>query len=182
MSKIIAAINVTLDGFCDHTAVTPDEEIHYHYRALLQTAGLLLYGRITYQLMEFWPPLVKQPSGNKSMDDFAVIMDQAPKLVFSNTLKTLNWPSARLATESLEETVQKLRAEDGKDVLVCSRSLIIALLNRGLLDELQLCIYPVLAANGLPLFEKIKKRVELRYIKTKHFSGTGAMLVYYDAR
>ena len=182
MSKIIAAINVTLDGYCDHTAVTPDADIHEHYTELLQSASQILYGRITYQLMEFWPPLVKKPSGEKNLDDFARVIDKLPKLVFSNTVTALDWPSAQLATKSLEETVQQLRKENEKDVLVGSRSLIIALLNRGLLDELQLCIYPVLAAKGLPLFEKIKKRVEMKYIKTKHFPSSGAMLVYYDTR
>ncbi|MCZ7615761.1 MAG: hypothetical protein M5T52_19985 [Ignavibacteriaceae bacterium] len=73
MRKIIAAINMTLDGFCDHTAIIPDEEIHQHYADLLSNADAVLYGRITYQLMQFWQTLIKNPSGEKSMDDFAVL-------------------------------------------------------------------------------------------------------------
>lgn len=87
MRKLIAAINMTLDGFCDHTAVAPDEEIHQHYAELLDNGGAILYGRITYQLMQYWQPLIKNPSGEKSMDDFAVAIDKVPKIVFSRTLK-----------------------------------------------------------------------------------------------
>ena len=82
---------MTLDGFCDHTAINPDEEIHQHYEELLNNAGTILYGRITYQLMIFWQDLVKIPSGEKSMDDFAIAMDKIPKIIFSNTMKNVEW-------------------------------------------------------------------------------------------
>ncbi len=92
MRKLIAAINMTLDGFCDHTAVIPDEEIHQHYNELLSNADTLLYGRITYQLMEsYWPAVVKNPTGNKPMDEFAVLIDNISKIVFSRTLKNVDY-------------------------------------------------------------------------------------------
>ena len=75
MRKLIAAINMTIDGFCDHTVIIPDEEIRQHYADLLSNADAVLYGRITYQLMQYWQNLVKNPSGEKSMDDFAMAMD-----------------------------------------------------------------------------------------------------------
>ncbi|HET8964199.1 MAG TPA: dihydrofolate reductase, partial [Chitinophagales bacterium] len=81
MRKVIAAINMTLDGFCDHTAIIPDKEIHQHYADLLSNADTVLYGRITYQLMEFWRTLAENPLGEKSMDDFAIVMDKTPKIV-----------------------------------------------------------------------------------------------------
>jgi dihydrofolate reductase len=102
MRKIIAAINMTLDGFCDHTAVNPDDEIHEHYADLLRSAGIILYGRVTYQLMEFWKTVVSTPTGNKTMDEFAIVMDNTPKLVFSRTLKNVDWKSATLAKKDLE--------------------------------------------------------------------------------
>ena len=71
MAKLIAAINMTPDGFCDHAAMIADEEIHQHYTELLSNAGTLLYGRVTYQLMEYWRTVVKNPTGIKSMDEFA---------------------------------------------------------------------------------------------------------------
>src|SRR5690606_13264707 len=108
MGKIIAAINTTLDGICDHTAGIPDEEIHQHYAALIGNADAILFGRITYQLMEFWRTLVENSSGEKSMDDFAMAIDRIPKIVFSHTLKGVDWKSAKLAERSLEEEVIEL--------------------------------------------------------------------------
>ena len=169
---------MTLDGFCDHTVLIADEEIHQHYNELLRSADVILYGRITYQLMEFWPPLVKNPSGNRAMDEFAVAIDKIQKIVFSHTLKNVEWKTARLATRGLNEEVLTLKQEAGKDILVGSRSLIISLLNHNLIDEFQLCIQPIIAGKGLPLFENINSRVELTLLKTKTF-GCGAVIFYY---
>ncbi len=178
MRKIIAAINMTLDGFCDHTAGIPDEEIHQHYTDLLNNGGVILYGRITYQLMQFWPTLIQNPSGEKAMDDFAIAIDKIPKIVFSHTLKDTEWESAKLANQSIEAEVLKLKQQSGKDIFVGSRSLIIQLMKLNLIDEYQLCIHPVIAGGGLPLFENINERTILKLIKTKTFSG-GAILLYY---
>lgn len=82
MQKVIAVINMTLDGFCDHTAGIADEDLHQHYTELLNDAGVILYGRITYQLMQFWQTILKKPSGEKSMDDFAIAIDKISKIVF----------------------------------------------------------------------------------------------------
>ncbi len=152
MRKVIAAINMTLDGFCDHTAGLPDEEIHQHYTELLGQADLILYGRITYQLMEFWRTLLENPSDEKSMNDFAVAIGKIPKIVFSHTLKDVEWDSAKLSNKSLEEKVLELKQWPGRDVLVGSRSLIIQLMKLNLIDEYQLCVHPVVAGNGLSLF------------------------------
>src|SRR6476646_3299974 len=98
MRKVIAAMNITLDGFCDHTAGIADEEIHQHYTELLRSADAVLYGRITYQLMEYWRTVLNNPTGKKAMDDFAVAIDNTPKIVFSRTLKNVDWKSAKLAS------------------------------------------------------------------------------------
>lgn len=179
MRKVIAAINMTLDGYCDHTAITPDAEVHLHYAELLRSADLLLYGRITYQLMQFWQELAKHPSGDRSMDDFAVVMDSTPKLVFSRTLTAVDWHSATLATHPIDVEIQQRKPQPGKDIFVGCRSLILQLLKLGLLDELQLMIHPVIAGGGSPLFEKSNGRTELKLIKTKIFSG-GAATLYYE--
>jgi dihydrofolate reductase len=167
MRKVIAAINMTLDGICDHTVGIPDEDLHQHYAALLDDAGVLLYGRTTYQLMQFWQNLVKNPSGQKSMDDFAVSMDRIPKIVFSNTLKNTEWETAKLATKEIEKEVSELRIQPGKNILVGSRSLIIQLINLNLIDEFQICIYPMVEGKGLPLFDEIKDRTIFRLLKQK---------------
>lgn len=179
MRKVIAAINTTLDGVCDHTAGIPDEEIHQHYTELLDNSGVVLYGRITYQLMQFWQTLLKNPSGEKTMDDFARAIDKIPKIVFSHTLKNVEWDSATLANRALEEEVLELKQQPGKDILVGSRSLIIQLMKLNLIDEYQLCIHPVVAGGGLQLFEKLNDRTVLKLLKTKTFSG-GAVTLYYE--
>lgn len=169
---------MTVDGFCDHTAIIPDEEIHYHYSELLRNAGIILYGRITYQLMEYWPPFIKNPSGNKSMDEFAVVIDQIQKIVFSNTLKNLEWKSAKLATKNLADEISDLKQEKGKDVLIGSRSLIVEALNLGLVDEFQICVHPVIAGKGLSLLNNISNKIDLQLLQTKTFNS-GAVIFYY---
>jgi dihydrofolate reductase len=179
MRKVIAAINMTLDGFCDHTAGIPDEEIHYHYAGLLNNSGVVLYGRITYQLMQFWQTLLKNPSGEKSMEDFAIAIDKVQKIVFSHTLKSTEWDSAKLASKTINEEVIELKQKSGKDIFVGSRSLIIQLMKLNLIDEYQLMVHPVIAGSGLPLFENINEKTILNLIKTKTFSG-GAVTLYYE--
>jgi dihydrofolate reductase len=179
MRKLIAAINMTLDGFCDHTAVDADDEIHEHYADLLRSAGIVLYGRVTFQLMEFWKTLVENPTGNKTMDEFAIVMDNTPKLVFSRTLKNVEWKSATLAKKDLEAEVLELKQQPGKDIFVGSPSLIVALTKRNLIDEYQICIHPVIAGSGLPLFKDIQDSVNLKLLKTKTF-GLGAIILYYE--
>src|SRR3954447_15373134 len=118
MRKLIAAINIILDGFCDHTAMIADDEIHQHYNELLSNADNLIYGRITYQLMEsYWPTVVKNPTGNKPTDEFAVIIDDISKIVFSHTLKNVEWKNAKLAKGSIKEEVLELKQQAGKDIL-----------------------------------------------------------------
>ena len=179
MRKVIAAINMTIDGVCDHTVGLPDEEIHQHYTDLLDNAGLILYGRITYQLMQFWQTLLKNPSGEKSMDDFAIAIDKIPKIVFSHTMKNTGWDSAKLADQPIEQEVLALQRQPGKDILVGSRSLIMQLMKLNLIDEFQLCVHPVVAGSGMPLFETMNDRTVFKLAKTKTFGG-GAVTLYYE--
>jgi len=179
MRKVIAAINMTLDGFCDHTAIIPDDNIHQHYSELLKSGDIILYGRITYQLMEYWPTVIKNPTGNKAIDEFAVTMDNISKLVFSKTLKNLEWKTAKLAKGNLKEEVFALKQKPGKDILMGSPSLIIESLKQNLIDEFQLCVHPVLIGNGLPLFKNIQDRINLKLLRTKTFAS-GAVILYYE--
>lgn len=170
---------MTLDGFCDHTAGIPDEEIHQHYTELLSQGDAILYGRTTYQLMEFWRTLLENPSTEKSMNDFAAAIDKIQKIVFSRTIKNVEWESATLAKRELKEEVMELKQQSGKDIFVGSRSLIIQLINLGLIDEFQLCIHPVVAGKGLPLFENINDRTIFKLVKNKTFQN-GAIILYYQ--
>lgn len=179
MRKVIAAINMTLDGFCDHTAGIADDELHQHYSELLSSAGVLLYGRTTYQLMEYWRGVLENPTDNKSQNDFAVMIDKIPKIVFSHTLKWVDWESAKLATKDIKEEVLELKQQVGAAIFVGSPSLIVALTQLGLIDEYQLCIHPVILGKGLPLFKDISDSILLKLIKTKEFSS-GAIVLYYE--
>lgn len=178
MRKVIAAFNMTLDGICDHTTGIPSEGLHQHYADLLDSGGVVLYGRTTFELMQFWPTLLQNPSGKKTMDDFAVAIDQIPKLVFSNTLKETNWATAALADAPLTDKVRELKTQPGKDILIGSRSLIIQLLNSGLVDEFQICVHPVIEGKGLKLFEEIAGQVQLKLLGTKVLDSGAVVLGY----
>ena len=133
MGKLIAAINMTLDGYCDHTAMIADDDLHQHYTDLLRSAGAVLYGRITYQLMEaYWPEVVEKPTGNKATDDFAVAIGDVPKIVFSRTLnnvepKGIGWKNVKLTKRGIKEEALELREQKGKDIFLGSPSVIAAL-------------------------------------------------------
>lgn len=170
---------MTLDGFCDHTAVIADDELHQHYNELLSSAGIVLYGRITYQLMEYWATVVKNPTGNKSLDDFAVTMDHIPKIVFSHTLKNVEWESAKLAKRDVKEEVLALKQQTGKSILVGSPSLIVELMKLDLIEEYQLCVHPIVLGKGLPLFKYINDSINLSLLKTKTFTS-GAIVLYFE--
>lgn len=170
---------MTLDGICDHTTGVPDADLHQHYAGLLDNAGVLLYGRTTYQLMQFWQSLLEKPSGQKSMDDFALSIDRIPKIVFSKTLEETGWASAQLSSKEPAKEVAELKQQPGKDILIGSRSLIIQLINLQLIDEFQLCIHPMIEGKGLPLFDKIEDQTIFKLTNTKIF-GSGAIVLYYE--
>jgi dihydrofolate reductase len=179
MRKVIAAINMTLDGVFDHTAVQPNEEVHQHYTDLLNDSDAIIYGRITFELMKYWQTVLKDPSEEKSMNDFALAIDKIPKIVFSNKLKDADWDTARLATQDIEKEVLAMKESLGKDILLGSRSMIIQLMKWDLIDEYQFCVHPLIAGKGLSLFEEMNDRIALKLLKTKIFSG-GAIILYYE--
>jgi dihydrofolate reductase len=179
MRKLIAGINMTLDGFCDHTAVIADDVLHQHYNDLMHSADTLLFGRITYQLMEnAWPPIVENPTGDKPMDDFAILIENVSKIVFSRTLKKVDWKNATLKKEIVKEEILELKRQEGKNILVGSPSVLVALTQLDLIDEYQLCLHPVVLGKGLPLFNNIRERIDLKLLKTKTLAS-GAVVLYY---
>ena len=176
MTKLIAAMNMTLDGFCDHTSMGADDEIHQHYTDLLRDADAIIYGRKTFELMEFWPPLVANPTGIKAMDDFAVAMDEVHKLVYSRTLRAVEWKTAELKGEIVAGEIVDLKQRSSKNIYVGSPSMIVQLGNLGLVDEYQLAIHPTIVGSGLPLFKNITERIDLKLFKSKSFD-CGAVIL-----
>lgn len=179
MPRLIAAINMTLDGYCDHTSGIADEEIHAHYNDLLRNMGGLLYGRVTYELMEeFWPNIVANPTGEPAFDDFARLIDEIPKYLFSRTRTEAPWRNTTLRHALVREEIVALKAAADKDLGAGSPSLIVQLLKMGLVDELQLCIHPVIAGGGLALFKDIQQRMDLIHAWSKPLR-CGAMVQAY---
>lgn len=179
MRKLIAAMNMTLDGFCDHTAMSADDEVHRHYAELLRGADTIIYGRKTFGLMEFWPTLLKNPSGNKAMDEFAVAMDEVHKIVYSRTLENVEWKTAELKRELVRDEIVELKQRPGKPIFVGSPSMIVQLGNLGLIDGYQIAIHPTVAGSGLPLFKNVADSIDLTLLKTKRFD-CGAVAFYYE--
>ena len=170
---------MTLDGYCDHTAMSADDEIHQHYTDLLNDADAIIYGRITYQLMEYWRSVVENPTGNPAMDDFAAAIDGIQKIVYSRTLENVDWKNTELKREIVKDEILGLKQRAGKDLFVGSPSLIVALTQLGLVDEYQLGLQPTVVGSGLVLFKNIEERVDLKLLKTKTF-GCGAVFLYYE--
>ena len=179
MRRLIAAMNTTLDGFCDHTVMDADDEIHQHYTDLLRDAGLVIYGRITYQLMEYWRSVVENPTGNEADDDFAAAMNAIPKIVYSRTLPDVDWEGTELKREIDKDEILELKRQAGKSIVVGSPSLIVQLGNLGLIDEYQLGVHPIVIGHGLPLFKNVTERIDLKFLRAKTFKR-GAVILYYQ--
>jgi dihydrofolate reductase len=169
---------MTLDGFCDHTVMIADDELHEHYTELLRTADTLLYGRVTYQLMEYWRSVVANPTGNKATDDFAHVIDNCSKIVYTRTLEGVDWRNTELKRELDAGEIAALKQRSGNNILVGSPSLIVQFANLGLIDKYQIAIHPVIAVSGLALFKNITERIDLKLLGTKTFC-CGAVLHYY---
>lgn len=179
MRKLIAAINMTLDGYCDHTSMGADDEIHDHYTELLKSADTVIYGRVTFQLMEYWKSVLENPTGIPATDDFAVAIDEIHKIVYSRTLEHIDWKSAELRREIVKDEIVDLKRQTGKDIVAGSPSMIIQLANLGLIDEFQIAVHPTIVGRGLALFRDVEDRIDLTLIKTKTF-GCGAVFLYYE--
>lgn len=173
---------MSLDGYCNHEAMNADDEIHDHYTEVLRNADTLIYGRITYQLMEsYWPTVVENPTGNKPMDDFAVVIEDIQKIVYSRTLQEVNWKNSELKHEINKEEILELKKQEGGNILVGSPSMIVAFTQSGLIDEYQIGVQPVILGQGLTLFKNISERVDLKLLRTKTFGG-GAIILYYETK
>ncbi|MDB5200687.1 MAG: dihydrofolate reductase [Ferruginibacter sp.] len=157
MRKLIYAINLTADGCCDHTKGIADEELHLFYANLLQHAGILAYGRITYELMvPYWPEIAKNPADQQpSIVAFAKAFDAAEKVVFSRTLDNVDDPHSRLVQTDPAAEIIKLKQEPGKDIYLGGVALPSYLIQRGLVDEFIFVVQPVIAGAGRRLFDHL---------------------------
>lgn len=181
MRPLRYSINVTLDGCVDHEAGRPDEELHRHHAANLERADALLYGRVTYSMMEeAWR---RTPSGDwpEWMDDwmipFAETIDAARKYVVSSTLEQVDW-NAELLRGDLRTAVERLKAEPGDGIATGGVTLPVALADLGLIDEYEFVVHPVVAGHGPQLLAGIRDAVELDLVD-RHELGSGAVVLRY---
>ncbi len=163
MRRVVSAINITTDGYCSHTDMIADEEMHEYFTNVLRNAGILLFGRVTYQLMvPYWPDVAKNQSETKATNEFARVFDALDKVVFSTTLKHVEDKRTRIVRANVAEEVLALKHQPGKDICVGSLSIASQLSERGLIDEYHFVVHPVVAGKGPRLFETVKPQGKLR--------------------
>ena len=179
MRPLRYSINVTLDGCCDHRAMSADEELHRHAVENLDRADALLFGRVTYQMMEtaFRPP-VQAGARLDWTEPFARTIDAAKKYVVSSTLDRVDW-NAELVHGDLASAVQQLKRKPGKGLFVGGVKLPLALAELGLIDEFEFVVHPRLAGHGPTLFAGLSKPIDLKLVSRLEF-GSGAVAMRYE--
>jgi len=184
MRNVIFAINITLDGCCDHTKFVPDpdEGIMEHYTRLLRDdAGLLVYGRKTYQLMvPYWPDIAKSQSETKADIEFAQAFDSLNKIVFSRSLASAEDKNTRIVRSNLRDEILKLKQQPGKNILVGGVDVPSQLMELGLIDEYRLVVSPVIVGKGRRLFEGVNlpEKLQLKLVESKIFKSGSVALRY----
>jgi dihydrofolate reductase len=185
MRPLRYAINITLDGCCDHRAVFTDEDLHRYWTENLTRADALLFGRVTYEMMEAaWRPLARtgaRPDWMEPwMEPFARTIDATKKYVVSSTLDRVDW-NAELVRGDLGMAVQELKRESGKGLSVGGVKLPLALAELGLIDEYEFVVQPRLAGHGPTLLAGLSKHVDLKLVSRLEF-GSGAVAMRYVPR
>ncbi len=177
--KVIFAINVTVDGYADHTVTIADDELHDFYANLLDNVDTLLFGRVTYQLMEsYWPSAHNDPQATKSMIKFADKFNAIPKIVFSRTLQKTDWNNTRIVRDNVIEEVVKLKQRPGKNISVGGITVFQEIMRHGLIDEYWLAVQPLIWKKGKRLFPDVNEKNNLKLIDTKKFKS-GVVVLHY---
>jgi dihydrofolate reductase len=183
MRPLRYSINVTLDGCCDHRAASTDEDLHRYWAERLAQADALLFGRVTYEMMEAAWRAPARPGPRPDwmqpwMEPFARTIDAAKKYVVSSTLDRVDW-NAELVRGDLGKAVQQLKREPGKGLFVGGVKLPLALAELGLIDEYEFVVHPRLAGHGPTLFAGLSKSLDLKLVSRLEF-GSGAVAMRYE--
>ncbi|SET19354.1 dihydrofolate reductase family protein [Stigmatella erecta] len=181
MRPLRYSINVTLDGCCDHRAIPADEDLHRHAIENFQQADALLFGRVTYEMMEAaWRPSARTEAMPEWTEPFARTIDAAKKYVVSSTLDRVDW-NAEFVRGELGKAVQQLKREPGKGLFVGGVKLPMALAELGLIDEYEFVVHPRLVGHGPALFAGLSKHVDLKLVSRLEFAS-GAVAMRYEPR
>jgi dihydrofolate reductase len=186
MRPLRYSINVTLDGCCHHEAgIAPDEESNRYWAESLARADALLFGRVTYEMMEqAWRKPATGPWPDWMADwqiPFAETIDATRKHVVSSTLDRVDW-NAELVQGDLDEAVRQLKQQPGEGLFVSGVTLPLALADLGLIDEYELVVQPVLAGHGPTLFAGLSERLELQLVDRHEFRSGAVALRYLPGR
>jgi len=181
MRPLRYSINVTLDGCCDHRVGIVDEDLHRHATENIGQADALLFGRVTYEMMEAgWRRPAPAGARPDWMEPFARTIDAKKKYVVSNTLDRVDW-NAELLRGDLAKAVQHLKRESGKGLLTGGVTLPLALAELGLIDEYEFVVHPRVAGHGPTLFAGLSKHVDLKLVSRVEF-GSGAVAMRYEPK
>jgi len=181
MRKLIFAINTTLDGCVDHTKQFADEETHEYFTQLMRDVDLLVFGRITYQLMvPFWPEVARNQSMSQASNEFARKFDSINKIVFSRSLDKADDSNTRIVSANLNDEMLKLKQEEGKNILVGGVSVPSQLIELGLVDEYRFVVGPIVAGDGRRLLEGVSlpEGLQLKLVESKIFRSGCVALRY----
>ena len=181
MQPLRYSINITLDGCCDHRAIVPDEELHRHHAGNIAMADALIFGRVTYEMMEAaWRLSTRTVAMPEWTEPFARTIDAAKKYVVSSTLDQVDW-NAELVRGDFGKAVQRLKQESGKGLFVGGVKLPMALAELGLIDEYEFVVQPRIAGHGPTLFAGLSKHLDLKLVSRLEF-GSGAVAMRHEPR
>ena len=178
MRKVIFAINITIDGYCGHETGIADDELHEYFTGLLRESGVEIFGRNTYHLMyPYWHDVAVNQSETEVINEFARTFDSIPKLVFSTTLKSVEWNNTTLLHSNLREEIMKLKGQPGKNISIGALSIASQVAQWDLIDEYHFVIHPVIAGEGPRLFESVKN-LPLKLVGSETLRS-GAVALHY---
>lgn len=180
MRKVIYGINLTADGCCDHTKGNGTADIHEYFTDLMKDVDLIIYGRITYQLMvPYWPDVAKSQSGTKTENEFATTFNAIDKIVFSRSLDSVEG-NTRIIREHLAEEVLKLKQQPGKNISIGGVDLPSQLIALGLVDEFHIVVHPVIVGEGRRLLDhtNLQERLNLKLVDAKVLKS-GSVALHY---
>ncbi len=178
MRKVVFAINITVDGYCGHESMIADDELHEYFTEHLRNSDIEIFGRNTYNLMyPYWHDVAMNQSETKAINEFARIFDSIPKIVFSTTLKSVEWNNTTLLHSNLREEILKLRQQPGKNISIGGLNVASQVAQWNLINEYHFVVHPIIAGTGPRLFESGGKH-SLELIDSKRFRS-GAIALRY---
>jgi len=181
MRNVIYAINLTLDGCCDHTKLSPDEDVFAHYTHLWRDVDLLVFGRKTYELMvPYWPDVAKNPSETKEDREFGQNFVSKNKIVFSRSLARAEAENTRIVRTNLRDEILKLKQEQGKNILLGGVDVPSQLMELGLIDEYCFVVMPTIVGEGRRLMDGVNlpQKLQLKLVEAKPFNSGCVALRY----